>query len=135
MKKLSCHLLVAFSFVILAGCGVKKQIITQGKTIDSESISQLKEGMTQDQVRLILGSPSLIDTFDSNQWTYYFSEAAINKKTVAKQGRIQLVFKNQTLEKIINDGSLVVKSSDANLEGGTVITKPTQKKRGIFNRL
>ena len=135
MKKIFSQSLVLFSLAILVGCSVKNQVITQGQTIDSESVSQLKKGMTQEQVRLILGSPALIDTFDSNQWTYYFSEAAINKKNVSKQGRIQLTFKGQTLEKIINDGSLVVKSSDANLEGGTIITKPTQKKRGIFNRL
>ena len=120
---------------VLTGCSVQKQIITQGKTIDTESISQLTLGMDRAQVRLILGSPAIIDTFDSNEWIYYFSKAKITKNKVSKTGNITLVFKDNSLHKIINDGSLVVEGSDENLQGGTVITKPTQKKRGIFNRL
>lgn len=135
MKKLLHLPSLLLILSLFTACGVKSQVVTQGQTIDSDSVSQIQVGMTKEQVRLVLGSPALIDTFDSNQWTYYFSEAGINKKKVAKQGSIRLTFKNKTLEKIINDGSLVVKSSDANLEGGTIITKPTQKKRGIFNRL
>ncbi len=134
-NRLPIVLFFSLLLAVLTGCSVQKQIVTQGKTIDSESINQLKLGMDRAQVRLILGSPAIIDTFDSNQWIYYFSRARITKNKASKTGNVTLTFKDNALEKIVNDGSLVVKSSDENLQGGTVITKPTQKKRGIFNRL
>ena len=134
MKVFMSKSILVTLFLLLTAC-VKQPVINQGQTIDSDSISKIRKGMSQEQIRLILGSPALIDIFDSNQWTYYFSEASINKKNFKKKGYIKLTFKNELLEKIINNGSLIVKSSDENLEGGTVITKPTQKRRGIFNRL
>ncbi|MGH1427918.1 MAG: outer membrane protein assembly factor BamE [Arenicella sp.] len=134
-NRLPIVLFFSLLLAVLTGCSVQKQIVTQGKTIDSESINQLKLGMDRAQVRLILGSPAIIDTFDSNQWIYYFSRARITENKASKTGNVTLTFKDNALEKIVNDGSLVVKSSDENLQGGTVITKPTQKKRGIFNRL
>ena len=134
MKKTICKFLIPAIFLILFGC-VKQPIINQGQTIDSNSLSQIKLGMNQEQIRLILGSPSLINTFDSNQWTYYFSNAKINERTIKQQGSLELNFQDNRLAQIKNTGNLIVKSADANLTGGTVITKPTQKKRGIFNRI
>lgn len=134
MKVFMSKSILVTLFLLLTAC-VKQPVINQGQTIDSDSISKIRKGMSQEQIRLILGSPALIDIFDSNQWTYYYSNAKINQKRITEQGNIQLIFNDNALERIINNGNLVVKSDDANLQGGTVITKPTQKKRGIFNRI
>ena len=130
---LSKSLLITLLF-ILASC-VKQPVVNQGKTIDSDSFAQLQLGMSQEQVRLVLGSPSLVNTFDPNQWVYYFSRAKISQRVIRQQGSLELNFKQNRLENINKKGGLVVKSTDANLEGGTVITKSTQKRRGFLSRI
>ena len=135
MIKNSLSKLLLISLCMLVVSCVKQPVVNQGKTIDLNSFSQLELGMNQEQVRLILGSPALINAFDSNQWTYYFSNAKINERKIKRQGSLELSFKENRLEKIDRKGELVVKGKDANLEGGTVITKPTQKRRGILSRI
>lgn len=44
--------------------------IQQGNWITSEQVAQLQEGMTREQVRFILGTPTLQDIFRSNRWDY-----------------------------------------------------------------
>jgi len=135
MKRLKFKSILLFALFFLNACsGLQQESIIQGQTITQETINQLELGMSQDQVRLILGSPSLIDIFDSSQWIYYFSEAQINKTTLKKQGNLRIYFKERLLEKVEKNGFVVIESSLENNKGGTIITEPTQKKRGIFNR-
>ncbi|RZT41133.1 outer membrane protein assembly factor BamE [Cupriavidus agavae] len=47
--------------------------IVQGNFVSREATSQLREGMTRDQVRFLLGTPLLQDVFHANRWDYYFS--------------------------------------------------------------
>ena len=113
---------------------MNSETVLQGKTISSENINQLEIGMTTEKVRLILGSPSLIDTFDSSQWIYFFSKAELSEKELQEQGNLRLYFNNRQLVKIEQNGDLVRVDDKINQRGGTIITEPTQKKRGIFNR-
>ncbi|GEM_PF-310342 len=46
--------------------------IQQGNVITPEQVAQLKEGMTRDQVRFLLGTPLLSDIFHTNRWDYLF---------------------------------------------------------------
>jgi outer membrane protein assembly factor BamE len=46
--------------------------IQQGNFVSSEMLSQLKEGMTPEQVRFALGTPLLTDLFHSDRWDYIF---------------------------------------------------------------
>ena len=46
--------------------------IQQGNVITPEQVAQLKEGMTRDQVRFLLGTPLLTDVFHTNRWDYLF---------------------------------------------------------------
>ncbi|TQV74525.1 outer membrane protein assembly factor BamE [Exilibacterium tricleocarpae] len=62
-----------------AGCsyfqfpGVYKIDVQQGNIITQEMIDQLKPGMTKRQVRFIMGTPLVADTFHRDRWDYYFS--------------------------------------------------------------
>lgn len=47
--------------------------IVQGNFVSREAASQLREGMTRDQVRFLLGTPLLQDVFHADRWDYYFS--------------------------------------------------------------
>ncbi len=46
--------------------------IQQGNFISQEQVTQLKTGMTPEQVRFLLGTPLLTDIFHANRWDYVF---------------------------------------------------------------
>jgi outer membrane protein assembly factor BamE len=46
--------------------------IQQGNFISEEMVSQIKEGMTKDQVRFVLGTPLISDAFHADRWDYSF---------------------------------------------------------------
>jgi outer membrane protein assembly factor BamE len=46
--------------------------IQQGNFVSSEMLSQLREGMTRDQVKFTLGSPMLVTAFRDDRWDYVF---------------------------------------------------------------
>lgn len=47
--------------------------IVQGNVVTKEQATQVKPGMTRDQVRAILGSPLLTDPFHADRWDYVFT--------------------------------------------------------------
>lgn len=47
--------------------------IQQGNVLTQEMVSQLRPGLTKDQVRFILGTPVLTDMFHGNRWDYVYS--------------------------------------------------------------
>ena len=53
--------------------GVYKIDIAQGNIVTPEALDTLKPGMSRQQVRFVLGSPMIVDTFDNNRWDYYAS--------------------------------------------------------------
>lgn len=46
--------------------------VQQGNFVSQEMVAQLKEGMTQDQVLFLLGTPLLNDVFHADRWDYVF---------------------------------------------------------------
>jgi outer membrane protein assembly factor BamE len=67
--------------IVLAGCGTTnwgfpyRAAVQQGNWITSEQVSQLEVGMTRDQVRFILGTPTLQDAFHAQRWDYpYYNQ-------------------------------------------------------------
>lgn len=46
--------------------------VQQGNVLTQEMVSQLKPGLTKDQVRFALGTPVLIDMFHVNRWDYVY---------------------------------------------------------------
>jgi len=47
--------------------------IVQGNFVSREAAAQLREGMTRDQVKFLLGTPLLTDVFHADRWDYVFS--------------------------------------------------------------
>ena len=64
--------------VSLVGCGSTewgfpyKATVQQGNWITAEQVAQLEPGMTREQVRFILGTPTLQDIFHAQRWDYPF---------------------------------------------------------------
>ena len=72
--------------------------IQQGNFISREMVAQLKEGMTRDQVRFVLGTPLLTDVFHNERWDYPFRMAKGNGEMTAS--RLTLVFAEDRLARI-----------------------------------
>ena len=68
-------LLTVVVTAVLSGCsllGVYKIDVPQGTPLTQAQVNQIKLGMTQQQVRYYLGSPSLTDTLSPNRWDYIY---------------------------------------------------------------
>ena len=72
--------------------------IQQGNFISREMVSQLKEGMTRDQVRFVLGTPLLTDVFHNERWDYPFRMVKGNGEMTAS--RLTLTFADDKLSRI-----------------------------------
>lgn len=47
--------------------------IEQGNIVEDDQLAQVKIGMTTSQVRYLLGTPMVQDTFHKNRWDYFYS--------------------------------------------------------------
>jgi outer membrane protein assembly factor BamE len=57
---------------LTAGC-IYRMDIQQGNLLDAEQVDQLEVGMTRSQVRFLLGTPMVADSFDAARWDYVYS--------------------------------------------------------------
>ena len=94
----------------LAGCSYVPQItpyrieIQQGNYLSQEMLSQLKPGMTKDQVRFILGTPLVVDPFHAERWDYVFTRSPVNS-TQYEYRRVAVFFDDGKLQRV--DGDVV----------------------------
>ena len=59
--------------------------VQQGNWITSEQVAQLQQGMTREQVRFILGTPTLQDIFRTNRWDYpYYNKPGYGEEQERK---------------------------------------------------
>ena len=96
----------------VAGCGFAPRIpgvtpyrmeIQQGNYVSQEMVSQLKPGMTKEQVRFILGTPMVTDIFHSDRWDYiYWRESSKGQR---EQRKLTVLFENGQLARL--DGDVV----------------------------
>jgi outer membrane protein assembly factor BamE len=52
---------------------VYKMTVQQGNIVTEEMVDRLEPGMTQNQVRFLLGTPMLTDLFHTNRWDYTYT--------------------------------------------------------------
>jgi outer membrane protein assembly factor BamE len=70
--------------------------VQQGNFVSKEMVSQLKVGMTPEQVRFVMGTPLLTDVFHAQRWDYPFrmrrGDGQITTSHVSiffKEGRVE----------------------------------------------
>ena len=71
MKKLQRLLAGTAILVLSSGC-VYRINIQQGNFLDQAAVNTVKEGMTRSQVRYLLGTPMVADSFDHERWDYIY---------------------------------------------------------------
>lgn len=105
MRKLfSSVLLVA----VLSGCTAVGDFfkpyridVRQGNFVTQEMVSQLKSGMTRDQVRFVLGTPLVTDVFHSDRWDYIYRFQP--GKGSLQERRLTVIFEDGKLARLEGD--------------------------------
>lgn len=97
---------------LLAGCAEVPRIpgitpyrmeIQQGNYVSQDMVAQLRQGMSKDQVRFLLGTPLLTDIFHAERWDYvYWRETP---QGVREQRRLAVYFEAGRLARV--DGDVV----------------------------
>ena len=70
-------------------------VISQGNLVDQEMIDKLEIGMTESQVKFVMGTPLISDTFSPNRWDYFTS--VTQGETIYTKQKITLFFKDKAL--------------------------------------
>ena len=94
-------LLLSVILALVAGCsswgfpGVYRINVEQGNIVTQEMVDQLKPGMTRRQVRYILGTPLVEDSFNRGRWDYIYTLR--NGDTLLLENRLTVFFEGDTL--------------------------------------
>ena len=71
MKLIQSLLLGASISLVASGC-VYRINIQQGNFLDQGAVDTVKPGMTRSQVRYLLGTPMVADSFNKERWDYIY---------------------------------------------------------------
>lgn len=107
MRTLLASLLCALMLSSITACGfigfpgVYKINVEQGNIIDQEKVDKLKIGMSRRQVRFILGTPLVEDSFNADRWDY--AHTIRNGTDSLLNERLTVFFKEDKLARIEGD--------------------------------
>lgn len=71
--------------------------IPQGNYLEQKNIDKIQVGMTKEQVKFILGSPVLVDSFDNDTWNYIYRFKSGTSKELDSQKSFTIKFKDNLL--------------------------------------
>ena len=104
MKRLALPtIFLACSAFFASGC-VYKMNIQQGNYLVTDSVSQLKEGMTRSQVRFLLGTPMVPEAFDDSRWDYFYYYYNKRRQSDPLKRRLTVYFADERVQRIENQG-------------------------------
>jgi outer membrane protein assembly factor BamE len=122
--------------LLCASCGTAlpsvkpyKLDVQQGNVVTSKMLLQLRPGMTQSQVRFIMGTPLIQDSFHGKRWDYVYQMRENGK--ITEQRRVILDFENDLLKTV--RGDVVASAGDASKSNevadnsGTRVINPSAK--------
>ena len=86
------------SILLLSSCSIPRifqVVISQGNLVDQEMLDKLEVGMTESQVKFVMGTPLISDTFYPDRWDY-FTSVTQGENSYTNQ-KITLYFKDNKL--------------------------------------
>jgi outer membrane protein assembly factor BamE len=99
--------------------------VQQGNVVTKEMVDQLRQGMTRDQVRFLLGTPMLASVFHPTRWDYiYYLKRGKGDETQTR--RLTVQFKDNRVDAFRADEMPPEALAD-NLILGREATKPPKK--------
>ena len=105
--RLIIGLSLLLSTVTLSGCsgigfpGVYLINIDQGNIVEQDMVDQLKPDMTRRQVRFLLGTPIVEDTFNNDRWDYIRVVRRGNDNLLRR--RLTVIFEDDVLVDVEGD--------------------------------
>ena len=88
--------------LVLAGCPYKIEV-QQGNFVSQDMVDQLKEGMSKDQVRQIMGTPLLTDIFHAERWDYFYSRVGADGKE--EKRKLAVFFEDGKLARVTGEAA------------------------------
>ncbi len=91
-------LILSLSLISLSACSWIPAFtppVPQGKEIDNEKVMDIRPGMTKDEVKYLLGSPDIIDSFNPNVFVYMNTYKDRMQYSDFDETKLILTFDNQ----------------------------------------
>ncbi|SET29940.1 outer membrane protein assembly factor BamE [Thorsellia anophelis] len=89
--------LIVIAMSLLSGCNqiLYKPDLNQGNYLAEGAAKSVTEGMTQEQVLYLLGSPITTDVFDKSRWIYIFRQQP--SREALRQEKLIVTFDSEGL--------------------------------------
>src|SRR5690606_10855232 len=111
--------------------------IQQGNVVTSKMMLQLRPGMTKSQVRFIMGTPLIRDSFHAVRWDYFYQMRKGGK--IIEQRRVILEFENDALKQVRGDvipaGTGEVAADPSPVTESSKSSKKRKQEKGLLDRL
>jgi outer membrane protein assembly factor BamE len=139
-KTAKLSLILGICTVLLSACIRPYQPdVQQGNILNNSDLKELSYGMSKQEVLFILGTPMVIDPFNESRWDYYYSNLDQRKRQTDSR-LVTALFDGDELVKLeghvdLSNIQALEPSTEDKQHGGSVITEPTQKPKGLFNRM
>ena len=118
--------------LFLSSC-VYKIDIDQGNIIDQDMINQLRPGMSKRQVRYIMGTPLVMDSFHKNRWDYIYSKQPGGEERTQK--RVLILFEGDELTGIQGEIKPEKTSATPQAKETTVIVPKRDIEKTFFGKI
>jgi outer membrane protein assembly factor BamE len=118
-----------------------KMPIQQGNLVTSKMMMQLKPGMTKTQVRFVMGTPLINDSFHKDQWDYFYQME--KDGAIIEKRRVILMFEKDLLAKVKGDVIPANANTNKNEDRQEIAPNkssepnpnPAQKEKSMLDRL
>ena len=118
---------VCMGIVLLTGCSVYRPDLKQGQSLDSKDIDKVTIGMSEGEVREILGTPLVNDVFNNQRWDYIYF-AYDRDRVQTNRSRVSIYFADGTVASIETDTELAPESEPVHIT-------PDKKSKGFMKRI
>ena len=112
---------------------VHKIDIQQGNVVTQNMLAQLEVGMNKEKVQFIMGTPIIMDTFNSHRWDYIFTYD--RKREFLSKRTITLYFEGDSLSVIKGNIKAAEKELVAKRHEDAEILVPRFVKRSMKERI
>lgn len=99
--RLGSALAAVVGAAFLAGC-IFRIDIEQGNLLEDSAIEQVQVGMTRSQVRFLLGTPMIADSFHQDRWDYTYYLQPGKSRDVERRWLI-VYFEEDEVTRIVKD--------------------------------
>jgi outer membrane protein assembly factor BamE len=87
--------------------------IQQGNFLDQAAVEQVKDGMTRSQVRYLLGTPMVADSFNRERWDYIYYLKKGRTRHVDSR-RVTVYFDGEKVARVDKPSAAVAAEQDKN---------------------